>query len=166
MLELEQRDRNGNVGDPQLLLSYLLDGPIGQGEHRTVYVLKNFGSRLVAKVAHQYEMIGCLEGIRMNISEYNFWYNTRHMPKITRWLCPVKSISHDGRMIIMDEAVPLNDEEWSYVRDNAPDWLRADFKRENFGRLVSKDKDRDETAIVCVDYGIISFRDLISVSYL
>lgn len=163
VLNIEQADRNGNIGDLSTLLGYLLDGPIGTGQHRTVYRMTNPGSRHVAKIAHQYETLEYLEGIRMNVAELNLWYDSQEMPEVRKWLCPVHHISNDGRMLVMSETIPLNDAEWTYVHENAPDWLRKDFKRENFGRLITKEMSSVEE-IVCIDYGIINVNKLVATS--
>lgn len=119
----------------------LCGAKLGEGISRTVFEHR-LDKRYVVKVEDNPMKVWA------NIKEWMFWQEYGHRDDISKWLAPCLDISENGRVLIQQRALLIQDK--SEVPDTLPRFL-TDVKYDNFGWIVEEGCRR----LVCVDYAMV-----------
>lgn len=120
---------------------------IGSGLHRDVYEYAP-DKRYVIKVERDPETL-------CNMREFLFWDTILYQDDIKKWLCPVKEMSANGRVLIMQKMQPITEKNKHKIPKKIPVWL-SDMKWDNYGFIGDQ--------FVCCDYPFSSNYALSNVS--
>lgn len=113
---------------------------LGQGVHRKVFEC-TLNRQLVVKVEIE-------ETYRFfaNVHEMTFYNQAPYA--VQRWLAKPDTLSPDGRILLMERAMPATDV--AEMPAELPAFL-SDIKIENFGWL----REGDTRRLVCLDYALV-----------
>jgi hypothetical protein len=113
---------------------------LGEGVHRKVFECR-LRADLVVKVEVE-------EVFRFfaNVHEMAFYNASPYA--VQRWLAKPDLLSPDGRILLMERAMPATD--LTEMPDELPAFL-SDIKMENFGWV----REGDTRRLVCVDYALV-----------
>lgn len=107
---------------------------IGEGVHRVVYEFA-MDKRYVVKVEKEFDTLS-------NIREFLFW-DAIQFTEQAKWLCPIKEMSANGRILIMRKMEPITEKNKHKIPKDVPKWL-SDMKHSNYGFIGKQ--------FVCCDY--------------
>lgn len=108
---------------------------IGEGQSRIVYdcaILPGY----VVKIEKEADTWH-------NQKEYLFYQSVYYQSEVTKWLCPIKWVSENGRIMIQKKASPITSKNRKNLPKRVPAFL-SDIKEANYGFIGEQ--------LVCWDY--------------
>lgn len=117
------------------ILEILFGPKIGEGLHREVYEYA-IDKRYVIKIERSSETL-------CNMKEFMFWNEVGYQKELNKWLCPIKEMSSNGRILIMEKMKPITEKNKHLIPKEIPVWL-SDMKWDNYGFIGKQ--------FVCCDY--------------
>jgi hypothetical protein len=124
-------------------IAFLCAGLIGKGSTREVHKAHLIDNHVV-KIEKRTDSF-------RNIAEFNIWCEVMDKPEHAKWFAKVHSLSHNGRILVMERTVVPGPNDWP---DMLPEYI-SDRHRGNFGMVLRKDPKTRKMVhqFVCHDYG-------------